>query len=292
MHHRSLGDKAADTVNIALLAVIALGMLFPFLYIFSVSFSSFQDYIGHRIVIWPKHWVLDAYAYIFSSKAFIRSLLVSTFVTTVGAIVSLLFTSTMAYSLTRNLYGKKLFLLMVTLTLMFTPGIIPLYIVVKETGLLNSWWSLILPAAISPFYLIVMRQFFLGIPQELMEAAHIDGANDLGVFRRIILPLSKPAFAAFGLFYAVAQWNSYFSAIMYLNLPSKWPVQVVLRQMVLVSDPQATIGTDITQQMLNPPPSITIQMAAVLVATLPILLVYPFLQKHFAKGVMLGSVKG
>jgi putative aldouronate transport system permease protein len=174
--------------------------------------------------------------------------------------------------------------------MLFSAGMIPTYMIVKATGLLNTWWALIIPVAISPFNLIIMRQFFMGIPEELKEAAIIDGANDIQIFTKVILPLSKPALAAFGLFYAVGHWNSYFTGVLYLNDPAKWPIQVILRQIVIVNEPNAALGAHEMMESLPPPE--TVQMAAILLATIPILIVYPFLQKHFAKGVMLGSVKG
>lgn len=292
MHFRTLGDRVVDALNLLLLALIALLMLFPFVYIFAVSFSSSEDYLRSNIVLWPKRWVLDAYRYILGSGPFVHSLLVTVAITLLGTLVNLLFTATMAYALSRPILGRRGLLFMVLFTLLFSGGMIPTYLVVKATGLLNSIWAVIIPVAISPFYLIVMRQFFLSIPQELNEAALLDGANDLQVFWRIILPLSKPMLAAFGLFNAVAHWNSYFSAILYLNDPAYWPVQVVLRQIVIANEPTATLGMQGLQQIKNPPTSETIQMAAILLATLPILVVYPFLQKHFTKGVLLGSIKG
>jgi putative aldouronate transport system permease protein len=289
--NRTAFEKFGDSINGILLFAIALIMLFPFVYVFSVSFSSLDEILRNPLLLWPKKWVPDAYEYIFASKNFIRSLLVSVYLTFVGTLVNLFFTSTMAYSLTRQIYGKKWILMAVLFTLIFSAGLIPTYLVVRATGLLNSLWALIIPAAISPFNLIVMRQFFHNIPEELSEAALIDGAGELQTFRKIILPLSKPALAAFGLFYAVGHWNSYFSAILYINDPAKWPIQVILRQIVIVNEPNAALGAEARQMMDIPPPPLTIQMAAVLVATIPILVLYPFLQKHFTKGVMLGSVK-
>jgi putative aldouronate transport system permease protein len=287
-----LKERIADVINMVLLLVIACVTVFPFLYIFSVSFSSFNDFIENDIIIWPKTWVTSAYVYILQSKAFIRSLNVTASITVLGTVINLIFSFTMAYALTRRLPIQKTVLFMVLLTILFPPGMIPVYLVVKATGLINSIWSLILPVAINPFNLIIIRQFIAGIPAELNEAALIDGANELQSLRHIILPLSKPALAAFGLFYAVANWNNYFSALLYLNVPEKWPIQVVLRQIIVVNEPSATLGAQAQMMMKNPPPPVTIQMAAILLATVPILLLYPFLQKHFAKGVMLGSVKG
>jgi putative aldouronate transport system permease protein len=291
MKDKSISSRALDAVNYTLLAVVAVLMLFPFLYVIAVSFSSYKDYMQSDFMLIPKEWVLDAYQFIFASKSFIRSLWVTVLITVVGTLVNLGFTSTFAYVLARPVFGRKFVTFLVLFTMLFNAGMIPTYLVVKETGLLDSVWALILPVAIAPFYLIVMRQFFQSIPSELHEAATIDGANDLQSFWRIIVPLSKPSLAAFGLFYAVMHWNNYFSAILYMNDQRWWPIQVILRQIVVVNEAQNTLsGGQILLE--NAPPAETIQMAAILVATVPILIVYPFLQKHFAKGVMLGSVKG
>jgi putative aldouronate transport system permease protein len=290
MHFRSRTGKLFDWLNAGLLLLIALSMLFPFVYIFSVSFSSLEDVLQNDLLLWPKQWVTDAYTYILQSDQFLTSFWVTVYVTVVGTAVNMFFTATMAYGLSRPFPGRRVVLFMVVFTLLFQAGLIPTYMVVKETGLMDSLWSLILPVAINPFNLIVMRQFFLNIPRELQEAAIIDGANTLQVFWRIVLPLSKPALAAFSLFYAVMHWNNYFSAILYINDPAKWPLQVVLRQIVIVDEPNAALQGG-QSMMEHPPPPETVQMAAILLTTLPILVLYPFLQKYFVKGVMLGSIK-
>lgn len=291
---KSWVDKVVDTLNALLLLVLALIMLFPFYYILAVSFSTYEQYVSTELLLWPKVWVLDAYQFILSSKEFTRALWVTVYVTVIGSLINLVLTATMAYALTRNIWGQRFFLFLVLFTFVFGAGMIPTYLIVKATGLINTFWALIIPGAISSFNLIVMREFFLNVPGELNEAALIDGANELQTFTRIIVPLSKPAFAAFGLFYAVGHWNTYFAAILYLNDPAKWTVQVVLRQIVILNDATnalASAARDAAQSAHMPPPE-TIGMAAILLATVPILIVYPFLQKHFAKGVMLGSVKG
>ncbi|KKO54864.1 carbohydrate ABC transporter permease [Paenibacillus sp. DMB20] len=291
MRDRSISNKLFDAVNIIILLLVSLMMLLPFLYVVSVSLSSYTEYMNRDFYLIPKSIDFKAYAFIFNSGSFIRSIFVTVFVTLLGTFVNLLLTSTLAYTLSYKVFGQRTVLFMVLFTMMFSAGMIPTYLVVKETGLLNSIWSLILPVAVTPFNLIVMRQFFMSIPGELSEAAKIDGSNDLQTFLRIILPLSKPSLAAFGLFYAVYHWNNYFSAILYLNDPALWPIQVILRQIVVVNEALSTLGNG--QILLeNAPPAETVQMAAIIVATVPILIVYPFLQKHFAKGVMLGSVKG
>ncbi|MGE7826778.1 carbohydrate ABC transporter permease [Paenibacillus sp. NPDC093718] len=291
MKQKSIADRLFNGVNISLLLVISAVMLFPFVYLFSVSFSSFEDFLGSKLLLWPSKWTTDAYEYIWASRTFRQALLNTSMVTVLGTIVNLFFTATMAYALSRPIVGQRTVMFMVVFALLFSAGMIPTYLVVQETGLLNSIWSLILPVAIAPFNLIVIRQFFMNIPSDMIEAGIVDGANDLQIFGRIILPLSKPALAAFSLFYAVTHWNNYFAPILYINDPAKWTIQVVLRQIVVVGETTGTLGGD-NMFLENPPPPETIQMAAILMATLPILIVYPFLQKHFAKGVMLGAVKG
>ncbi|WP_407272009.1 carbohydrate ABC transporter permease [Radiobacillus sp. PE A8.2] len=289
MGHQTRSEKIFDIANYVLLAVIAFIMFFPLLYVFSVSFSSMHDFITKDFILWPENWETKAYQYIFGNDQFIRSIFVSIYVTIVGTFINLFFTSTMAYGLTRNAQGQKFILMAVVFSLIFQAGMIPTYLIVNNTGLMDTTWALMLPIAIAPFNLIVMRQFFMNIPNELTESAHVDGANELQIFWKIILPLSKPALAAIGLFYAVNHWNNYFHAMLYITDPAKWPIQVVLRQMVITQD--MTINPEEIFQGAPPPPE-TIQMAAIIVATIPILIVYPFLQKHFAKGVMLGAVKG
>ncbi|TNJ66840.1 carbohydrate ABC transporter permease [Paenibacillus hemerocallicola] len=290
MNHRTWVDRIADWINVIVLSLIAAAMVVPFLYIFSVSFSSMEEYLRKDFILWPDHWVTDAYRYILSNDKFIKSVLVTIFVTVLGTTLNLAFTSTMAYALSKPFFGQKLFLFMVLFTFLFSAGIIPTYLIVKETGLLNSVWALIIPVLISPWNLIVFSQFFKSIPEELNEAALIDGAGPFKVFTSIVLPLSKPALATFGLFYAVMHWNSYFTGMLYLSNPKLWTIQLLLRQIVVVNDTSSLSAEQFVN--IQPPPAETIQMAAILLATLPILIVYPFLQKHFAKGVMIGSVKG
>ncbi|ULO09786.1 carbohydrate ABC transporter permease [Paenibacillus sp. 19GGS1-52] len=290
MHYRTKSGRIFDLGITIFFILLSAAMMFPIYYIIVISFSSSQDLTMNRFLLWPKHWDFSAYRYILNSESFRRAMLFTIYITGLGTVCNLLFTSTMAYGLTKQIYGQKVLLFMVTFTLLFGAGMIPSYLVVKAMGLRDSIWALILPNVINSFNLIVMRQFFKNIPNEIQEAGVVDGANPMQIFIRIILPLSKPALAAFGLFYAVDYWNSYFNAILYINDPHKWPIQVILRQIVIINEPTATLGRSVMMQ--NPPQPESIQMAAILLATLPVLLVYPFLQKHFAKGVMIGSIKG
>lgn len=285
-----IGDRMINVTNLILLAIIAAVAFFPLYYVIVVSFTEPSEFLQKPFVLFPQDWSLASYSYMLSSKAFMRSLGNSGFLATVGTACSLVVTAGLAYALSRKrLRGRRLFMFLITLTILFSPGIIPNYMVVRQFGLINSIWSLIIPALASGWNVILMKSFFDSIPVELEESAAIDGSSDLSTWFRIILPLSLPSIAAFGLFYAVGYWNQYFTALLYLNDASKWPIQVLLQNMLLSANNSDLM---VSSTAVQAPPSTTLQMAAVIVATVPILLVYPFLQKHFAKGGMVGSVKG
>jgi putative aldouronate transport system permease protein len=264
----------------------------PFIYIVSGSLTDPVEFLAHPVLLFPTKFSLAGYQYIFSSNIIIKSLMVTIFITVAGTFFNLLFTTLMAYPLSRkDLDGRRTIMLLVTFTMLFSGGMIPTFLVVKWLGLLNSYWSLMLPNAISAFNLIVMRNFFQQIPEGLEEAAKIDGCNDLRILWQIIIPLSLPALATFTLFYAVGHWNSFFHAVLYINDNMKWPVQVWLRQIVILSQGGVGDSTAFDSSYIVPPAQI-VKMAVIVVSTLPILCVYPFLQKHFAKGALIGSVKG
>jgi putative aldouronate transport system permease protein len=217
-----------------------------------------------------------------------RAIGVSVFVTLIGTAIALAVTIALAYATSRPVLFGRPVLLMVLFTLLFAPGIIPMFLVVKQLGLLDSLWSLILPGALGAFNFVVLRTFFMNVPGELLESARIDGASDFTILRRIVMPLSKAVIAVVGLFYAVGFWNAFFNALLYLNDTSKWPVQVILRTYVLQGK---SLSAD--QLGVHPPPQPqSLQMAVVVVALVPIAMVYPFLQRHFTKGVITGAVKG
>ncbi|MCU6796083.1 carbohydrate ABC transporter permease [Paenibacillus sp. WQ 127069] len=288
----SSSDRWINMIITVLLVIIAISALFPLYYVFVISFTDPSEYLRGGIILFPEKWTLSSYQYILSTPTFVRAIGVSSFLAVVGTACSLLVTSALAYTVSRKqLYGRRLLMLGILLTTLFQPGIIPPFILVKELGLMNNIWALILPALTSGWYVLLMKGFFDGIPVSLEEAATIDGAGDLGVWFRIILPLSLPAMAAFGLFYAVAYWNTFFTAVLYMNDHTKWPLQVLLQNMLI--DSSTAMGGDAAAEMMAEqriPPE-TLKMAAVVVATVPILMVYPFLQKHFSKGAMVGSVK-
>jgi ABC-type glycerol-3-phosphate transport system permease component len=272
------------------LTIIVVMVIFPFVTVLATSLAD-KDQIGAAggYVLFPTHPTLAAYKTIFSGGVVLRSIVVSIGITVVGTLLSLFTTTTLAYALSKKdvLAGRPV-LFIVIFTMLFAPGMIPTYLVVKSLGLLDSYWALILPVLMSGFNLIVMRSFFMNIPADLLDSARIDGAGDLTVLWRIVLPLSKAVVAVVGLFYAVGYWNSFFSAQLYLNDPSKWPVQMVLRTYVVQ-------GKSLSADQLGVqhiPPAQSIQMAVIVVALIPIVLVYPFLQRYFTKGVLTGAVKG
>jgi putative aldouronate transport system permease protein len=281
-----------DYVNYSLLALISIVCLFPFIYVFSVSFTDPKVYIPLKFYLFPDKWSLSAYRYILSTNSFIHALKSTVFITVIGTFLNLIVSFSFAYVLTKKtLPGRKILLGAVIFTLVFNAGILPSYLLIKQLGLLNSYWSLIWPTLTSAWSLLVIKSFLESHPPELEESARIDGCTEIGVFLRIIIPLSMPAIAAFMLFFAVSHWNTYFNALIYISDSKKWTLQVLIKSLVIDSDStgvgQAGAGGD--DRIV---PQETIRMAAIMLAMAPILLVYPFLQKHFAKGVMLGSVKG
>jgi putative aldouronate transport system permease protein len=280
-----------DYVNYTLLLIISLTSIFPFIYVFSVSLTDPATYIPFKFYLFPQDFSLASYKYILSTNSFMNSLKSTMFVTVVGTALNLIFTFTLAYALTKkHVVGRNFMLGCVIFTLLFNAGIVPNYLLVKELGLLNSYWALILSSLTNAWTLIVVKSFMDALPEELEDAARIDGCNDLMVFLRIVLPLSMPAIATFTLFFAVSHWNTYFNALIYLTDAKKWTLQVLVKTLVIDSESSGIAAAGSAEDKMIPQE--TIRMAAVVVAMLPILIVYPFLQKYFAKGVMLGSIKG
>ncbi|WP_229116165.1 carbohydrate ABC transporter permease [Parenemella sanctibonifatiensis] len=274
------------------LFIAAALVVVPFWMVIMTSFAD-EVQIGREggLVFWPQNPSLTAYKAILGGGQVTQALGVSIFVTLVGTGLSLLATTMLAYALSqRQMLFNKFILFMVLLTMLFSAGMIPVYLTVRQVGLLNSVWSLIFPVLISGFNTIVMRAFFMNLPQELSQAARIDGASEMRIFANIVLPLSKPILAAIGLFYAVTYWNVYFSALLYLNDASKWPIQLILRQYLVNQSQINPDQMEIAQEMMPPQPAL--QMAILVVALVPIAMVYPFLQKHFTKGMLTGAVKG
>lgn len=271
------------------LTVVVLLVLVPFLIIVSTSFASNAEVVaGGGWVLWPQHPTVRAYREIFDGGIVGHALWVSAGVTVVGTAASLACTIGLAYALSRrDLFGGRPMLLLILFTFLFPPGMIPGFLLVKSMHMLNSYSSLIAPFLVNVFNLVVLRGFFQSVPEELHEAARLDGAGEWLILRRIVLPLSKAALAVVGLFYAVSYWNAWFYASIYLD-SDHWPLQQVLRTYVINGAQLADTSTGDASAVAAPQ---TIQMAVLVVATVPILLVYPFLQKYFTKGVLTGAVK-
>lgn len=275
------------TLKAVVLGAILVAVIFPFIVVISTSLST-QASISRAggLVVFPTEWSFDAYEQILSGGVVSRAVLISVGVTVVGTLISLVCTILAAYGLSRrDSFAHRPLLTIALLTLLFAPGIIPSYLVVKELGLLDNYWALILPTAINAFNLVIMRNFFLNIPSELFDAARIDGAGEFTILRKIVMPLSKAITAVIAMFYGVAYWNSFFNALLYMTTESKWPLQLVLRVFVLEGQQMSVSGE-------APPPQQALQMAIVVLAIIPILLVFPFVQRHFTKGVITGAIKG
>ena len=288
----SLGRKTFNAVNITLLVLLSITTLFPFVNVIATSFATSLEILQRPFMIFPNNPTLMSYRYIFSTNTFLRSMSISAYVTVVGTFVNLVLTFLTAYPLSqKNLIGRGLLMNLVVFTMMFSGGMIPGFLNIRSLGLINSLWSLILVGGISTYNLIIAKNFIQRIPDELKEAARIDGASELFILIRIILPLSLPILATLGLFYAVAHWNTYLNCLLYINDSTKWNVQVLLRQIIIqaagIGDSEATRGE--TAIVI---PEAGIRSASIIVSTLPIILVYPWLQKYFAKGALLGAVKG
>ncbi|WP_127583335.1 carbohydrate ABC transporter permease [Paenibacillus koleovorans] len=287
--------KTFDVINYSFLIVLSASIIIPFLYLISRSLMSHEDILLHGYTLFPKHVVFSSYKYLLFESTFLyRGFANTFFITIVGTFCCLLFTSSLAYGLSKKyLPYRNIFTLLLIITMFFGGGLIPSYLLVTSLGLKNSLWAIIVPALISPWYMFLMRNFFMEIPGEVEESARMDGANDFMILFRIILPMSMPALATIGLFYAVEFWNTWFSSSIYLNSTDKWPVQLILKQMLTMLelndlDANASQSADSISSLSKD----GVKAAAIIITSLPIICVYPFIQKYFVKGLMVGSVKG
>ncbi|MFC5404758.1 carbohydrate ABC transporter permease [Cohnella soli] len=288
------GERLYQIFSFSIIGLLALASAYPIVYVVSMSLVSEQEWIQRNGFIFiPFHPSLIAYERLFAGSVFTDALTVSVMRAVIGTALTLTMTMIGAYVVSRKrLPGRKVFLFLILITVLFNSGLIPTYLVVKDLHLLDTFWSLVIPGLIDSWSLLVLKQFFEGIPKEIEESAEVDGVNDWTLMTRVILPMSKPALAAIGLFIAVAHWNSWFDAFIYINSPDWMPLQLIMRNMFA----NANIGSDFNPtSVLNPAQRVStesLKMAVAVIGTVPILLVYPFLQKHFTKGMYLGAVKG
>lgn len=278
-----------DCVIYLFMTVVILLILLPMVHIIAVSFSSDVNVLQGNVGLLPKGFTLKSYEYVLQDTRIFKAYGNTLLYTISGTALSLMITAMGAYALSgKRMVGQKFFTMMIVFTMYFGGGMIPTYLTVKNYHLLDSIWAVILPGAVSTWNFIVMRSFFESYPKELEESGRIDGLNNAGVFFRLVLPTSKAALATIGLYYAVSLWNAYFTPFIYLNDPDKFPLQLILHELLTAgSSNNAVAGVGDTLVVEE-----SLKYATVLVSILPIMCVYPFLQKYFVKGVMVGSVKG
>ncbi|GAB1154437.1 carbohydrate ABC transporter permease [Paenibacillus illinoisensis] len=277
-----------SVMNSLILCLVAVATLYPIVYITAVSLSDTAAVVQGRVFLFPKGLNLEAYVEVLKNDTIPRAYLNSIFYTAFGTFVNLLFTAVAAYPLSqKGFFGRQFFMMAIVLTMFLNPGIIPTYVVVQQLGLTDSVWALVLPNAIWTMELIILKSFYENMSSQIREAALIDGASEYRILFNIVIPLSKPALASIGLFYFMGHWNSFFLPLIYLNDPDKYPLQVVLRDMLIYS---AENDAGLVDRSALAPQSI--KNATIVLSMIPVLLIYPFAQKYFAKGVMLGSEKG
>lgn len=297
---KTAGERIFDCINTIFLALLAIACLYPLLYVLFASFSQPIELMKHRgLLLRPLGFTIGGYKLVFKNPSITSGYLNTLFYVTAGTAINLFMTSLGAYVLSRkNVLWKNIIVFMITITMLFSGGLIPFYLLVKNLGMLNTRWALIIPGAISTYNLFVMRTAFAGIPDSLEESAKIDGANDFVVLFRIILPLSKAVLAVMTLFYAVGHWNSWFNAMIFLRKRELFPLQLILREILLANDMQSMSNleglVDVSVQAnadIVYFARLLVQYCTIIVATLPILFLYPFVQKYFVQGVMIGSLK-
>jgi len=288
---KTFGTRLANLLIHAILIVLALSCLLPFLNILAFSLSSPAAAEANQVAFWPIEFNLDAYRYVVGEVKFVKAFMVSLERVLLGVTLSILMTVLTAYPLSKESLQFKprtFYVWFFVVTMLFGGGLVPMYMVIRSYGLLDSIWALVLPTAIQVFYITLMLNFFRGLPKELEESAFVDGAGHWTILFRIFLPLSMPGLATIGLFTLVTQWNSWFDGLLYMNKPMHYPLQTYLQ--TIVTNPDMSRVTDV-REVLNLSTR-TVKTAQIIVAMLPILVVYPFLQRFFVKGIVLGSVKG
>lgn len=278
-----------------LLGLALVVVIYPLIYIVSSSFSSVSAVTSGQVWLWPVQPSLEGYQAVFQNDQVLNGYANSLFYTLVGTLVNVVMTVMAGFPLSRkNFYGRGFFMFLFTFTMLFSGGLIPLYLLVKDLGMVDTRWAMVIPTAMGVYQVIIARTFFqTSIPDELVDAAEIDGSSDIGFIWRIVLPLSTPIIAVLALMYAVYHWNTYFSALIYLSDPRKFPLQIILRNILILNAVDYSMKTvDVEQMMEQQGLTDLLKYALIIVASVPILAIYPFVQKYFVKGIMIGSIKG
>jgi putative aldouronate transport system permease protein len=291
--HDALGDRVFMFFVYLFLVAVLLVVLYPMIYIVSASFSDPLAVTAGKVWLFPVDFSLRGYEVTFQNPQIVTGYLNSLFYTVAGSFISVVLTVFVAYPLSRrDLYGSSALMFLITFTLIFSGGLIPTYLVVKDLGLIDTRWALLIPQAVAAFQVIIARTFFRSaIPDELVEAAELDGCNDLQFLWAIVLPLSKPIIAVLALIYAVSQWNGYFDALIYLKSSDLQPLQLVLRN-ILILNTTSSGSMDVAAMAQRRQLADLLKYCLVVVGSVPVLLIYPFVQRYFVKGVLIGSIKG
>jgi putative aldouronate transport system permease protein len=289
----SAGDKLFLSFIYVILALVLVIVMYPLIYILSNSFSSPAAVSSGSVWLWPVDFSLRGYETLLKSPQVLTGYLNSLFYTTAGTAISVTLTVLIAYPLSRKtFYGRNVLMMMITFTMLFSGGLIPTYMVVRAVGMIDSRWALLIPNAIWVWQVIIARSFFKSsIPDELMEASEMDGCSDLRFMRSVVIPLSKPIIAVLVLMYAVGQWNAYFDALIYLKSDGLFPLQLILRSIIIQNNSGNTV-MDAMKQVERQQLSDLLKYSLIVVATLPVLIIYPFVQRYFVQGMLVGSVKG
>jgi len=289
----SFGDRVFIFFVYLFLVLVLLVVLYPVIYIVSASFSDPNAVTAGKVWLYPVDFSLRGYQVTFQNPQIVTGYLNSLFYTVVGTFISVVLTVFVAYPLSRrDLYGSNVLMFLITFTLIFSGGLIPTYLVVKQLGMIDTRWALLIPQAVAAFQVIIARTFFRAtIPEELVEAAELDGCNDLQFLWSVVLPLSKPIIAVLALMYAVSQWNGYFDALIYLKSSDLQPLQIVLRN-ILILNTTASGSMDAAAMAQRRQLADLLKYCLVVVGSVPVLLIYPFVQRYFVKGILIGSIKG
>ncbi|MCZ1267630.1 MULTISPECIES: carbohydrate ABC transporter permease [Paenibacillus] len=290
----SYGDRLFLLGVYAFLSVVTIVVLFPLIFIISSSFSSPQAVVSGKVWLLPVDFTLEGYKAVFRNPQIVFGYLNSLYYTVIGTAVNVALTVMLAYPLARKtFYGRNFIMVLLVITMMFEGGLIPLYLVVKNLHILDTRWAMILPGAMAVFQVIVARTFFqTTIPEEIAEAAELDGCSDIRFITSMVIPLSKPILAVLTLMYAVGHWNAYFDALIFLKSPDLFPLQIVLRNILILNSIDPTMVTNVDQMLAQQGLKDLLKYSLIVVASAPVLIIYPFVQKHFVKGVMIGSLKG
>ena len=292
---QTTGERIFNVFNIIIMVAFMLAIVLPLLNVVSTSLVSAQEVAGKEFILFPSKVDLGAYKLILSNgSVIVNGYKITIFRVVVGTFVNLLFTYFLAYGLSKKkLPGRNGITIYIFITMLFSGGLIPYYILIRYIGLINNLFVYILPGLVSAWNTLLLRNFIMNIPESLFESAELDGAKETIIIFKIVLPLSLPAMATIGLFYAVGHWNSWWDAFLFVSNPKLQPVQLVLRNILSVSQVSISkVGGTVRSTMSSPPPSRAIQNAVIVVSTVPVVLIYPFVQKYFVKGIMVGSVKG